>query len=300
MWIFFSFLAPFFHSIANILDSNLSNKLFKSKSTLLFYSSLFNLVFLPIVFLFVGLPDVPNFKTFLIYIVIALVNISSLYLYYKALEKSDTSVVISLFSLDKLFLPVFAFLIVGEVLLPIQYLGVFIVVLASTLVGIEKGERFKFNQAFWLMFGCAFIVSIEAVLYKYVFITEDWITGFAWPEIMTFLLIFPILFFRRQRKDIIESKPSFMKSLPLFASEEFVTFLGSAVGTYAVSIASVTLVGVIGEAQALFVLLEAWLLSRFLPGVFKEKIDGDSVVRKTLLFLLMIGGIILTLQGEFF
>lgn len=297
MWIFASLLAPFFHSAANILDSHLANNLFRRKSTLIFYSSLFNVIFLPLLFFF-GMPHMPSGHSFMIYAAIAVINVAYLYPYYKALEASDTSIVTALFSVGNIFVPILAYFIVGEVLAPLQYVGVGVVTALAVIIGIEKGERFRVTASFWWMLGCSFILSLEAVLYKYSFIAEDWVTSFFWPALFSFILVLPLLFFIWARRDIAESRKRFVKSLPVFSLEEFVTFLGSSAGTYAASVGPVTVVSIIGELQALFVLLWAKVFGRYAPFAMKETIDGKATTRKIILFILMVGAIALVLWGE--
>ena len=297
MWIFTAFLGPFFHSAANILDSHLTNDLFKRKSTLIFYATLFGFLFVPLLFLF-GFPRIPGNETFLIYCAIAVINVGYLYPYYKALEGSDTSIVTSLFSIGNLFVPILAYFIVGEVLTPIQYVGVIMVVITSIMLGIEKGTTFKLSSAFWWMLLCSFILSLEAVLYKYSFISEDWITSFFWPALLSLVLVLPFLFFTQSRSDIVSNRKRFIQKFPIFGLEEFATFLGSSAGTYATSVAPVTIVSIIGETQALFVLLWAKAFGKHASFSMKENMDSKSISRKIILFVLMVAAIALVLWGK--
>lgn len=297
MWLLVAFLNPLLHALANVLDSYLANRLFASKTTLIFYAALLNLVFLPVLFLFTGLPALPTVGSLWLFLLLALVNVGYLYPYYKALEQNDTSIVISLFALGHVFVPILAFLFVGEVLTPLQYLGVAIIILASVGISLERIGRLRMNASLWWMLLCTFILSFEYVLYKLVFIEVDWITGFTWPVVFSFVLAFLLLFIPSTRRNIINSAGIFKRNIHIFTLEELTTFLGIAAGTYAVSVAPVTVVKAIMAVEPAFVLLYAILFARLSPGLFKEEIDSATIYRKLLLFGVMGIGLMLVLQA---
>ncbi len=58
-YIFIAFLTPFFYALSVTIESMLSNRCFKHQTTMLFYVSLMNVVFLPLILIF-GFPDIPS------------------------------------------------------------------------------------------------------------------------------------------------------------------------------------------------------------------------------------------------
>lgn len=293
-----AFLNPLLHAFSNILDNYLTNRLFDKKTTLIFYAALLNVLFLPFLFLFTGLPDLPNQSSLWPFIGLAIINIAYLYPYYKALEQNDTSSVIALFSLGQIFVPILAFFIVGEVLAPIQYLGVGVIICASVALSIQKGTKLRMNASLWWMLGCTFILAFEYVLYKFVFVSVNWITGFTWPVIFSFFIAFLLLMPKATRIDIVNNWGVFKRKSHVFATEELTTFLGIAAGTYAVSVAPVTVVKAIMSTEPAFVLLYASLFSHRFPEVFKEEVDRNSVKRKLLIFSIIAIGLLLALEPD--
>ena len=171
-WIFIALLSPLFHGFANILDNYLTNKIFKSVSSLVFLSAFFNFLFLPLIFL-IEIPQLPTLEMLPFFILVGLIEVFYLYPYYKALQSEDTSVVSSLFELSKIFIPILAFLFLGEILSIKQYAGIFIIILSSLFLSINRHEKlFKFNKAFFLMAGCSLMLSAEAIIYKHIFNTN--------------------------------------------------------------------------------------------------------------------------------
>ncbi len=83
-WIVIAIFGPLFYGLANILDNYFVNKLFKHPAILVFYSSLINLLFLPLIFIF-QLPKLPTLDMIPVFVIIGLIEIAYLYPYYKAL-----------------------------------------------------------------------------------------------------------------------------------------------------------------------------------------------------------------------
>ncbi len=293
MWVLIAFLNPSLHALSNVLDNYLVNRLFERKTTLIFYATLLNALFLPFLFLFAGLPSFPADNALLIFIGLAFINVIYLYPYYKALEQNDTSKVVALFSLSQLFVPVLAYVVVREVLTPLQYVGAGLIMATSLALSLERNSLSKLNGSFWWMVLCTFILAFEYVLYKLAFVSVDWITGFSWPVIFSFGFALPLLLVTAIRNDIVSSWALFRRKFHVFATEELTTFLGIAAGTYAISVAPVTLVKAIVSTEPAFVLLYAVAFRKLYPRVFKEQVDRISIYKKLALFVIMGVGVVL-------
>ncbi|OGL98165.1 hypothetical protein A2318_01465 [Candidatus Uhrbacteria bacterium RIFOXYB2_FULL_45_11] len=292
LWIFIAFLAPVLHGFANILDNYLTNQRFKNIWTLTFYSTLFNALFLPFIF-FIEVPGIPPVSAVPFLLLVGTIDILYLFPYYKALQSDDTSVVSALFSLGKILIPLFAFLFVGEQLHLTQYLGFFILILASASLTLNHRGVFRLNASFFYMLLCSILLAVEAVAYKHLFDQVGWSTGFVWATCVSTMVILGFLFVTHIRRDIFKHTKDLKRNAPVFILEEFLTFGGSAASTYAISLVPVTLEKSIGAFQPLFVLLYALVLGKYFPHLFKEQIDRRSILKKSLIFLIMIAGVLL-------
>lgn len=226
--------------------------------------------------------------------IIGAIDIAFLYPYFKALQVEETSVVTSLFSLEKLFIPVLAFIFVHETLTGTQYFGFAIIVVATLALVAHTHGRIRFDRrAFLYMALCSFLLASQLVIYKFTFETERWSTAFVWGTLWTFALTLPVIFIAKQRRAIAAHLQNFRHIAPLFALEELFTFFGVAGSTYAVALAPVTLVAGISSLQPIAVLLYAVALKRTLPGVFKEKVSRKSITKKIILFAILVFGVVL-------
>ena len=292
LWLFFALLESVLHGLANVLDNYFVNRVFNKPSALVFFSSLTDLLFIPLVIL-IQVPQMPTLEILPVLIFLGFTGIAYLYPYYKALESADSSVVVSLFSLNRIFVPVLAFFLVGERLTLMQYLGFFIIVFGGTALSFGNVRRLKLNGAFWWMILCSLILALEAVGYKYVFESFSWSTGLVWSSVFSFMIAMSLFLSKDVRATILDKFSDYRKNFHLFTFEEFLTFAGEASFLYALSIAPVTLVKGIGSFQPFFVLIYAILFSKMFPKIFKEKIDYRSVGKKFFFFAVMLVGVYL-------
>ncbi len=215
-----------------------------------------------------------------------------------ALRHEDTSVVNSLFSLGKIFIPVLAFFFLGEVLHGFQYLGFILIIGSSAILSLVDHVSFRLNRSFVYMFVCSLLLAIDSVIYKGLFAEMTWSTAFFWSNIFSFLVtIFILIFSSKIRHEVIEQIGLFRKHFWLLAWNEILVFLGTVATTFAISLApALTLMKSIESLQPLFVLLYAIVLRKFYPRLFHEKVDRHSMFKKVLLFGVMIIGVTLVMQ----
>jgi len=295
MWILFAFLAPALYAVAEIFDEYLINREFKNISSLIFFASLLNFIFVPVIF-FIQKPELPSAILWLPLLGVALTNLLYQYPYYKALEIEDTSIVSAFFSLGKIIIPIFAFLFVGEVLHFKEYLGIAIIILGNVFLALHRSKKkLDISKAFYLIIFASLILAIDGILFKYMFEQGlGWSTAVGGQLILAgffgcaFFLILP-----KTRRQIIEDRNKFRKSSRLFFTEEFFTFLGLAAETYAITLAPVSLVKGIGMAVPIFVLSYTVAVKGYAPKAFHEDTRAGSFMKKILIFSFIILGLVL-------
>ena len=159
-YIFIAFFAPIFNALASTIESRLSNNVFKHQTTMMFYISMMNWVFLPLCFLF-GAPTAPTPTALFCYLGLAMIDVLYLYPLYTSMKVIDNSIVAALFSLGQITIPLMSFLFLGEILNLEQYIGFTIIIMASVALSI-KGTRIpKLSRAFYYMvFAFAILIPI--------------------------------------------------------------------------------------------------------------------------------------------
>lgn len=294
MWLLFAFLAPMFYGVANVFDNFLTNKSFKNPATLAFYASLFSIIFVPFLLFFYKL-SFPPISLVPIFLLLGIVNVAYLYPYYKGLQSDDTSTAVSFFSLGRIFIPIWAFFIVGEKLSTGEYTGVALIVIGTILLSMKgKLSDIKLSKALFYILLAAFIISFEAVLMKYLFNQGVSVgVGVAGEMIASFLCALLFLLNKATRKDILANFTTFKARIPIFFVEEGATFLAFFTGSYALDIAPVSLVKSITIFSPFFVLIYAKLLGKRFPDFFNEQKGIGITLKKVFLFSMIALGVFL-------
>lgn len=285
-----AFLSPLFFALSVLIESFLSLDVFKKPATMCFYVSVTNALFVPLV-LFFGLPTLPHTGCWFIYFLIAVLDIAYLYPFYMALKETDTSIVSSLFTIGKVFIPIMAFVILKDVLSLQQYIGFAIVIFASLILTIKRGISFSVNKAFYLMFLSSFLLASRIILAKLALtIDTTWVNTMFYPNLISGGLIFAFLLFRKLRPDIRTHFIDYKKNIKLFVLIEFITFLAVLSSVYALSKLSPTISSAIEATEPLFLLVIAMLL-RPIYHFQCQELDV-SWTKKLICFILIIIGVV--------
>jgi|CXWL01.1.fsa_nt_gi drug/metabolite transporter (DMT)-like permease len=281
-----AFGTPLFHGVSNILDSHLSNKLFERLTPLVFLSSLVAVIGLPIIWL-IDAPQMLSLSLLGVVFLIAGIEIAYLYPYFWSLRKTDASVVACLFSLGRLFVPVLAFIFIGERLALLQYLGIGLIVFSSIFLTFDA-KKLRLNAAFFLMLFVAAILAVQAILYKYLFEAgTSWGTFVSWMTIFELVIASVALCLPGNIASLRASLKNVRTSGKLFAANEFLGWAGNMTSYYAATLIPISIAKAISSTQPLFVLLVSSLFAKKYPEFITEKADKTSILRKAPFFLLM-------------
>ena len=294
MWFFVALLSSAFYAVAEAMDNFFANKEFKHPMTLVFFASIFNIFYIPIL-VFTQHPELPPLHTLPIFILLGFVNVGYLYPYYKGLKEDDTSVAIAFLAIERIMVPILAFFIVGEILYTEQYLGILLIVIAVFALGLHHAKKkFRLSKGVWYISCAALFLAFEGVLLKVLF--NDGVsvaTAVGGESLFSMIFGLSLFFHSKIRKDIIVSVPLFLRMSPLFFIEEAFTFLGLYAEGWAISHTSVSVVKGITMVSPFFLIFFAWFGRGLFPSVFKENLHKGKVFKKVLLFVLIIVGIML-------
>ncbi|MFZ2189497.1 MAG: EamA family transporter [Candidatus Magasanikiibacteriota bacterium] len=294
LWLLFALIPAVGDGLSNIIDGHLSNKKFHNPWVLLFYSGIMELLFLPFVLLY-RLPAIFSFKVMIFFPIIAFLDFLTLIFYYKALKEDDTSIVASLFSLGKIFVPILAFFVVGERLSLLQYLAFFVIIFSSTLLtASSSGGKIMFNKSLLLMFLSSLVHSIEGVIYKYVLESVDWVSGFVYVTLFSILgfIIIAII----KNKEVREQFGKFKANFKLVIFNSSLAFVSTLSTVIAFSMAQITLVKAVFATQPFFVILFTYLIQKFSKAECKEKMDKGNLLKKLILFTIMLLALIFVIN----
>lgn len=290
-----AFVAPMLHAVSNILDARVSNFLFKSNTSTIFYLGLTNLFVLPFLILFGGI-DILKISADIVPVlfVVALFEILYQIPYFKALKSIDTSIVGAMFSLGRVLLPIFAYFILSEKMHLYQYVGFFVIILSTLFLNLKKGVKLKINLAFYLMLLASLMTTLSIIFSKKALTEMNWISFSFYSILLSDVFLFFILFFSKFRGLIKQDFKIFKKNFGLLMIMEVVDRLAVLTGVFSLSLLPVMVRSAISSTLPIFVLLYSLILYRFSDTQFKENLNKREMIKKIICFLFIIIGVVLT------
>ncbi len=294
-WILVAFLEPILFALTNVLDSNLTNRLFKNAWALTVFVAGAGLLFVPLIWL-LDTPQAISWSLLPYIIAAGFIELFYAYPYYKALQNEDTSIAISLFSLGKIFVPILAFFFIGELLAIHQYLGFLLIVVSSVALTFNPRAKFRVNKSFFYMLMASTLLAVEVVIFKYIFNQVSWGTGFVWMMGISSLIGMLSYAIPTLRQGMNSELPSLKKHFRYVLLVAGIGFLGAIGFSYSISQVPVTVSRSIGSFQPVFVLLYAVIFTKYFPQAFREEINLRSIAKKTILFVIMVIGVVLTVR----
>lgn len=291
-----AFIGPMMWAISNIFDSYVLGSVFKRVTTTIFYMNLTNILGLLCLPLFGPIhllsPDMWVFVGLL-----SIIQIGYQFPYFAALNKLDTSVVAALFQLEKVFVPLWAFLIVGEALHPIQYIGFGIIILFSIFLNISHENRIKINSGFWLMCLASIMLSFEGSFYKVLLENTNWVSVAFWVMVTSFVAQFTMLFVRPLRQDIVKNFGTYRRKFGMFVLMECFDRLAAISLVFALALIPIIVDSGIQSVQPIFVAIYGIILAKLFGKRFHEDISRPIMIKKILCFIMISIGVMMTVMG---
>jgi len=213
-------------------------------------------------------------------------------LYLFALSREEVSRVVAFYFTEGLFVALFAALFLGEILTPLKYAGMGLIVAGAVLISLKRLEV-SFRAGLLPLLVVAAVYAGASVLLKYATGGAGYLQVLVWMWAgygLSFLIIagprlLPIAreIMRAGRKTVLVSAFANLVIYPL----------ANLVYIYALSLQKASIVAPVTATQALFVVIFAALVSRFVPRLFKEEITAGTLAVKAACALLIIIGVYL-------
>lgn len=302
-WFFIALGAPFLWALVNIADHYLISKYSqrekeRSSGGLVIFSSIIGLFIAAIISFFVpNLFGIPLADKVLLLIAGAL-TVVWIILYLYALEIEDVSSVAQWFLAVPIFGYILGYLFLGETLSVKQIIGSIIIFIGLAVISINfNGEKrhIKKKPALYMLLACL-TIAISGVIFKYVTVENDfWISSF-WEYLglgITGVLIFA--FIPKHRKEFMHMHNTGGKKIFVVnVISELMSISGNLLTNFALLLAPVTMVYLVGSFQPVIVLMLTIIGTKFMPHIIKEDISGRILVPKIIaVFIIVLGSVIL-------
>lgn len=292
-WLLIVIVAYFLNSIAMVIDRRLLTKTIHDALVYTFYVGVLSVFFLPF-FLAFGVVMPTPLILFLSFISAGFF-ILALFLMYQALSREEVSRVIPFIgSLSPVFTFLLAVFFLGEILAYQEIVAFFLILSGGFLVSlkIKRHSPLFPTRALKLALFSAFFFAFAYVLTKYIYNQIDFVSGFFWIRFGAVITVLALLIlpgsFRRIRNNFNKNKK---KTSPIFLVGQLCGGLSMLLLSFAISLASVTLVNSLQGLQYGFLFLLIYFLSKYRPKFFKEELTLPIVAQKTLAIALIAAGL---------
>ena len=280
-WIPIAAVSYFLSGLAAILDKFLISKRIPSAASYSFYVGILGigvLVFAPWGFAFLSLE-----LTFLA-LSAGVAFLIALYFFYGALKIDDASRIVPLVGGTS---PFFILLLSGiffqQYLLRHELLALIFFVAGGALLYLpkiaEEDGGFKFKSLFYGILS-AFFFALTFFLSKWVFNHSEFLTGFIWMRLGSFLAASMMLIVPKLRHDIWSTSRTTSKGSIYFFLANKVVGAGSFVLlNYALFLGPASIIDAMKGLEQVFVFAIAVCLTKFYPDILEEsytKIDIES------------------------
>jgi drug/metabolite transporter (DMT)-like permease len=296
-WLLFALSGPVLWAISVHLDKYLVDRYFRNSNpaVLLIFTSTLGLIMLPVIrALAPQVTALPAWSGFVI-TVSGFVSMVALFLYFQALQSEEASVVAPYFQIAPLFGYVLGYLVLGERLTASQTAGGALIVGGTLLLSHRGGgpRRFK-RRLVMLMVGCAFLLSLTSLVFKFYAVNEDFWTTLFWSFAGQAAFGFAIMTIGRYRRQFLQLLRTHTGALiAVNTVNELVNLAGSLGTRYALTLAPLGLVQAVTSTTTLFVFIFGILLSVFFPDVGREELSGGELVKKGIAAILIVVGVVL-------
>lgn len=296
-WFFIALGAPFLWALVNISDQYLVRKYSTGKrgsGGLVLFSSFIGIFVAVAIGIFTSGIFTISLLDKLLLIITGGITIAWVILYLFTLEIEDISSVVSWFLTVPIFGYVFGYLFLGETLSTQQLTGSAIVLFGVFLISIDfsgQKRKFKWRPVLYMLIACL-LIAIAGVIFKYVTIGNNfWVSSF-WQY--TGLGIFGIiiyLFVPKFRKEfMLMNRQGGKKIFTLNTISETLTIIGNLLTNYAILLAPVAMVYLVGNFQPAIVLLLTITATKFFPHIAKENLKRRILLPKIIAIVIMIVG----------
>jgi len=290
-WIFLALLAPALWAIMNITDKWILTNYFKGAFSYQVLTVMTDVLIIPILFLLAPISFDPSL--FVPALILGMISGFSFVIYNKAMLVEEASRVISLMYMTPLFILPMAIVFLGEVLTPVKYAGIALLVVSAILISYRKVlGKHKFLSTGMIL------ILIWGVIWAGYQVATKWMLGSVdvwsftlWTLVGTFISGMLLTLIPKVRKEFISDVKRSKAAVYAIRVTTSMLYLVAMLSFYfAISAAPISIVGAMPSVQPVFVLLYVLLFSAFLPKILREENTRNTIILKALAVILIFIG----------
>lgn len=273
-WLLYAIASPALYAVTNYIDKFLVEKRIRNP---LLVPTFAGLIILALGILILAIKHFPILTLMPLVLILLSGILLFIYLipYFQALVMEETSRIVPLFEASPIFVLLMSYLFLGESLSMKQLFGFALILIGGFAISSKKIDLKIFipRKTFWLMMVSSLLWSLTVILFKFVVISSDFWTTFAYESIGTGLASIVVLIVKWREIRLFVKRSFKGDILILFILNSIFGVIAQYSFSVAILLAPAALVSVIGGTQPFFVLVFGVFLSLFFPHIIKENIE---------------------------
>lgn len=290
-WLLLALLAPALWAIMNITDKWILSNYFKGAFSYQVLTVLTDVLIIPILFVLAPISFDPSL--FVPAIALGMISGFSFVIYNKAMLVEEASRVISLMYMNPLFILPMAIVFLGEVLTPLKYVGIALLVVSAVLMSYRKvlGKHKFLSTGMILILIWGMIWAGYQVATKWMLGSADVWSFTLWTLVGTLISGMLMILVPKIRKEFISDVKRSKAVVYAVRITTSMLYLVAMLSFYfAISMAPISIVSAMPSVQPAFVLLYVLLFSAFLPKILREENTRSAIILKALAVILIFIG----------
>src|SRR5579871_270137 len=235
----------------------------------------------------------PSWSLMALAFVAGVVHLCGVFFYYAALNRGEASETLAVMGG---FSPV-ATAAIGYAMLSRQLTGTEFIGFALMTAGgfvMFFAEKLPLKKLLPAVILAAGLLGLVNVLEKVVYDRTNFVSGYVWFTIGTFIGALALLIRSSWRRQIFEeSAQDDPRNRFWYFVNRFLSGVGSFLIFYSISLAHPALVDSISGVRYIIIFLGAWLLTRFRPNVLRENFGKRQFITKAVATGLVVAGLVL-------
>ncbi len=298
--IILTIIASFIWAITTHIDKyllyNLKNNTSNINTVLVFSTLIAGISFSPIWLIISNFQVKIGLIPLIIIFLSSIIYIAGNYLYFRALEDGDPTIVAVMFQLIPVFSYILSFILFKEALSSNQIIGSILIILSAILISLEFTKTKNNNKLMTLL-----LMTLSSISYAIYFIcfdlavrTSNYNAAAFWFQIGLFLIGIVLFCFKQFKSPFIKMiKENGKKFIGLNITNEIVNIIANLLVNFANLTIPLAIANTLNGAQGAFVFLIGIIGHLIFPKIFTEKFDKKTIIQKILCIILGIIGLII-------
>ena len=294
-WFILALLSPAIYVIVNYIDKYVIERKVKDYRGMPIYGALTGIVIGTLFWIFSGQP-VLSLRDASLVVTSGVISLFAYYLYFSALSKSQTSIVIILFQMTPIFTLILASIFLKELITVKQLFGFLLVILAAVALSMEgKLKEVKISSAFYLILLADVLLAVSALFIKFTINANSFSKIFSyesWGLALGGLILY--IFSSGARTAFRVSFRSVGRNvLGIMFLNESIFVVSKSIQFLAIALGPVALVSVLGSTEVFYGILYGQVLTSLFSHIFKEDVSKKGLLKKLLPSLVLLLGVYL-------